>query len=200
MILRQYQQQAVDSTLCAFSSGEESVIIVLPTGTGKTIVFGHIIDLWTKKTNRRALVLAHREELIFQAQEKVGIITGEKPDIEMAEYRANHSLYDQANVIVSTIQTQSHRKEQFDPYSFGLVVIDESHHAPAKSYKKVIAHYQQNPNCKILGVTATPDRADKLALGKVFKHVAYTYRINDAIHDGWLVPINQRCITVQGLD
>jgi superfamily II DNA or RNA helicase len=64
----------------------------------------------------------------------------------------------------------------------------------------VIDYYRTNPALKILGVTATPDRADEEALGQVFQSVAFDYEVLDAIHDGWLVPIEQQMVHVDGLD
>jgi superfamily II DNA or RNA helicase len=75
--------------------------------------------------------------------------------------------------------------------------VDEAHHAPADSYQKVLGHYSQS---KIVGVTATPDRSDEVALGRVFESVAFVYEITDAIRDGYLVPIEQESIRVAGLD
>jgi len=89
---------------------------------------------------------------------------------------------------------------KFLPDDFGLVVIDEAHHATAGTYRRVIEYYRQNKKCKILGVTATPDRADEEALGQVFDSVAYEYQILQAIKSGWLVPINQQMVTVGSMD
>jgi superfamily II DNA or RNA helicase len=80
------------------------------------------------------------------------------------------------------------------------VLVHNCHHAAASSYRKVIDYYSQNPELKILGVTATPDRADEEALGQIFDTVAYEYGIREAIEDGWLVPIEQRAVFVKGID
>ena len=155
---------------------------------------------------RRALVLAHREELVFQARDKIQRVTGLSADVEMGEYRAEGGLFEQARVVVSTIQTQCSggdgggRMAKFDPQRFGVLIIDEAHHATSPSYRRVIDYYRTNPALKILGVTATPDRADEEALGQVFQSVAFDYEVLDAIHDGWLVPIEQQLVHVQGLD
>lgn len=152
------------------------------------------------------MVVAHREELIFQAADKIQKVTGLEPDIEMAEMRAaEFSLSGKARVVISTIQTQvagrnGGRMTRFDPNEFSLLVIDEAHHAVASTYRRVIEHYRTNPNLQVLGVTATPDRADEEALGKVFDAVAWEYDIRFGITDGWLVPIHQRMVHADGLD
>jgi len=80
------------------------------------------------------------------------------------------------------------------------VIVDEAHHATAASYRKVMEHYTSNPNLKVLGLTATPDRADEEALGQVFDDVAFEFDIGDGIRDGWLVPVMQQAVYVEGLD
>jgi len=202
MDLRPYQQEAYDCTLKAFEN-TDTAICVMATGLGKTIYFSHVADHFRK--SGRIMVLAHREELIFQAQDKLGIITGVKADVEMGSEWASASHWFKSDIVVSTIQTQiagrdDGRMTRFDPNEFSLVILDEAHHAPAETYKRVIDYYKQNRNLKILGVSATPDRHDKKAMGQIFSEVAYEYGIEDGINDGWLVPIEQQSVFVSSLD
>ena len=80
------------------------------------------------------------------------------------------------------------------------ILVHNCHHSTSSSWVKVIEYYKNNPSLKVLGVTATPDRTDEEALGKVFQTVAFDYEIVDAIHDGWLVPIKQQMVRIDGLD
>ncbi len=202
MLYRSYQLEARDRTLAAWERGVRSVLGVAATGLGKTIIFASIID----RIPGRVMVLAHREELIFQAADKTQRVTGHEADIEMADLRAAEmTLTGKAKVIVSTIQTQGAgkrggRMQRFNPAEFDLLIIDEAHHATSKSWRKVIKHYRQNPNLRVLGVTATPDRSDKVALGKVFDEVAFDYDLRFGIDEGWLVPVEQRAVHVSELD
>lgn len=202
MILRPYQSAASDAIFKEWQDND-STLVVLPTGGGKTILFADVIR---RVFPRRALVIAHREELIFQARDKIQRVTGLSADVEMGEYRSDGGLFGSARVVVSTIQTQCSggdgggRMAKFDPSQFGLLIIDEAHHATSPSYRRVIDYYRTNPALKVLGVTATPDRADEEALGQVFQSVAFDYEVLDAIHDGWLVPIEQQMVHVEGLD
>ena len=177
----------------------------------------------------RVLILAHRRELIYQAADKVSKVTGKYPEIEMGALRASrHAQSAHSHIVVSSIQTQTSgrkcdlcegsgvfleqecsecggcgarmRMHKFDPFEFALVVIDECHRAISEQYRRLVQWYSRNPDLKILGVTATPDRADGLALGSMFESVAFKYELTQAIDDGWLVPIRQEWITVQGLD
>lgn len=178
-------------------------LTVMPTGTGKTVLFAFVAKHWIDNDLGRVLVMAHREELIFQARAKIEQVTGEVPDVEMADSRADMGGYHaKSKVVITSVQTmcRESRHSRFDPSDFTLLIIDEAHHATAASYRKVIDHFSQNPNLKILGVTATPDRADEQALGQIFESVAFEYSIQDAIEDGWLVPIEQQFVMVEGLD
>lgn len=198
---RDFQLSAEKAALREWES-VQSTLIVLPTGCGKTVVAANIIKHFD---STKTLFLAHREELIFQGAKTIRRHANVGVAIEMADLWAGDQLWD-ASVIVSTIQTQiagkkdRERMRRFKPDEFGLVVIDEAHRITAKSYKKVLAHYKQNPNVKILCLTATPDRADQEALGQIIDTVAFDYEIIDAINDGWLVPIEQQMVFVEGLD
>jgi superfamily II DNA or RNA helicase len=199
-ILRPYQVEARDAIMREFET-VKSTLLVMPTGTGKTQAFTAVAAEFLHKG--RVLVLAHRQELIYQAVNRFVEVTGETPDIEMGELSAPDYFGDRARVVVSTIQTQisrGGRMQKNDPDDFALVIVDECHHACAESYVKTLEYYKSCPRLKILGVTATPDRADEEALGKVFETVAFDYELPDAIQDGWLVPVMQRTVEVEGLD
>lgn len=199
MILRPYQSECFDNVMAELA-GARSTLVVAATGTGKTVLFGHVAKAWE---TGRVMIVAHRDELIRQAADKVGRIVGETCAIEMGAERSNEGkLYDKSHVVVTSVQTMSrpNRHARFDPNEFGLIVFDEAHHSVSESYLRIVAHFRQNKSLKLLGVTATPDRADEEALGKLYETVAYEYGIKEAINDGWLVPIQQQLIQVHGLD
>src|SRR4051812_4472114 len=131
---RPYQIEAENKTFEAWADGFRRVLIVKPTGTGKTITFARIIRRMFPK---RAMVIAHRQELIWQAREKIEEVTGLKADVEMGDYKAamHGTLFSpRSSVIVSTVQTHvaggdgGGRIGKFDPKDFGLLIIDEGHH------------------------------------------------------------------------
>ena len=203
MNLRPYQQQAADAIFRAWEDAP-STLVVLPTGTGKTLLFAEVIR---RNLPGRALVLAHRGELVYQAKDKIERFAGIESQIEMADLRADeHGLLSRAPAVVGSIQTQTSggdgggRMSKFDPMNFNLLVIDECHHAISPIFRRCMDYYRRNPALRILGVTATPDRADEEALGQVFGSVAFDYEILDAINDGWLVPVEQQMVHVSGLD
>ena len=198
--LRPYQVETVDAV---YESWEQSdaVLVVQATGLGKTVAIAEIINRWPDNGGR-IVVMAHREELIRQAVEKIQFHTSTRPEIEMAERVAGrHGFLSESNVIVTSVQTMSkkRRMERFDPTEIGLLIIDEAHHATADTYRRVIDYFAQG-GLKIAGATATPNRKDKSALGAVFDMVAHEMTIQDGIECGWLVDIEQKYITVDGLD
>ena len=196
---RPYQIAAAEAVLACWASGNRRAAIAMATGTGKTVVFANVVH--QRASHGRAMVLAHRKELIEQACKKIEEWTGNRPAIEMADQRADAGIYDPARVVVSSIQTQAHTKlkraKGFEPMSFGTVVLDEGHHLPAKSFTAVVDHYLANPDCKFLTVSATFDRQDEEAIDA---KLCFEYPLDQAVNDGYLVPIVAWKYEIDGLD
>lgn len=188
--LRPYQTAAISAVEREYERGTQRTLLVLPTGCGKTVVFAELARRAVAR-GRRVLVLAHRAELLEQAQSKLADV-GVWAAIEKAERRAGF-----APVVVASVQTlQRKRLAELDPKAFD-VVVDEAHHAPAASYRAILEHFA---GARVLGVTATPARADGKALGELFGSCAYRYELRDAIRDRWLVPITARRVFVESVD
>lgn len=202
MNLRDYQTQAVDSILRDFQS-VQSTLVCCPTGTGKSAIFAEVIRQ-LNNGDSGAIVIAHRQELLTQAQRTIEAHAGLECEYELGERKASEIF--PSPVLLASVQTLcsgrngSRRMHKFSPYNYGLLVIDEFHHATAASYRAVIDYFKANKDLKILGVTATPERADEEALGQICESVAFDYPILQAINDGWLVPVQQQLIDIQSLD
>lgn len=159
---------------------------------GKTITFAEIARR-AAMHGGRTLVLAHRGELLDQAADKITKLTGLACSREQAE---STSLGEWNSVTVGSVQTlmQDKRLAQFSPDRFSYVIVDEAHHAVSDSYRKVLDHFE---GARVLGVTATADRADRRGLSEVFDSLAFEYGMADAIHDGWLCPIEAQMIPLK---
>lgn len=164
MELRPYQQEAEKAVFAEWEKGNKRTLLVLPTGTGKTIVFAKITERCVKN-GERVLILAHRAELLEQAVDKIKKVTGLRCAVEKAEESCIGSWY---RIVVGSVQTMMRQKRlnQFDTDYFDTIIIDEAHHCISDSYQKVIDYFSES---KLLGVTATPDRGDMKNLGKVLR-------------------------------
>jgi superfamily II DNA or RNA helicase len=184
MELRPYQQAAKAAVLDEWDRGVDKTLLVLPTGTGKTIVFSSITEEAVKRGGR-VLILAHRGELLEQAADKLEKSTGLRSALEKAESSCLGSWYRVAVGSVQSLQRPS-RLERFAPDYFTNIIIDEAHHCLSDGYQRVLEHFKA---ARVLGVTATPDRGDMRNLGQYFETLAYEYTLVQAIRDGYLSPI-----------
>lgn len=204
MKARPYQTTCIANVAEALSHNP-STLAVSATGTGKTVIFNEIAWNYAKH-GKRVLILAHREELVSQAAARFHDATGMTAAVEMAERHealkpVGGALFGDGAlplVVVASVQSLVRRIDKFPRDHFAIVIIDEAHHGIAKTYTAITDHFQ--PYAKLLGVTATPDRGDKLALGQQFASVAFEYRIKDAVDDGWLVPVVQKTVQADKLD
>lgn len=192
MELRPYQETARQKVQEEWEEGKKRTLLVLPTGTGKTIVFSKIIEDRVKK-GERVLVIAHRGELLEQASDKLYKSTGLKTATEKAGQTSLGSFY---RVVVGSVQTLQREKRlnQFPPEYFDTIVIDEAHHAISDGYQRVLQHFE---SANVLGVTATPDRGDMRNLGSYFESLAYEYSLPEAIKSGYLSPIKALTIPLK---
>lgn len=188
--LRKYQREAVKAIEDEWHKGRDHTLLVQATGTGKTVVFGQVArDI--ADSGKRVLVLAHREELLNQAADKLGGMYGLKCGLEMAQSHDNG-----APVLLGSVQSigRANRLATFAPDEFGAIIVDEAHHTLADSYMRIIDHFRL---AYLLGVTATPDRGDKKALAKVYDSIAYEYGLAKAINDGYLCRIFAKTVPVE---
>lgn len=184
MNLRPYQQEAFERVFSEWDGGVKKTLLVLPTGTGKTIVFSKIAEECVRR-GKRVLIMAHRGELLEQAADKIYKSTGLQCSVEKAGETCLGQWY---RIIVGSVQTLMHerRLNKFKQDYFDVIVIDEAHHCVSDSYQRVLQHFNDS---YVLGVTATPDRADLKNLGSYFDSLAFEYTMPQAIKSGYLVPI-----------
>jgi superfamily II DNA or RNA helicase len=187
--LRPYQREAV-YRIHQELKAHRSTLIVLATGLGKTQIFSAVARHWPT----RVLVLAHLNTLISQARRRLEQMTGMLVDVEQGEARAGGS-----RIVVGSVQSfHERRRAKWPADTFGLVIIDEAHHvSKGSTYHKIIDHFA---HAKVLGVTATPDRADCKALSVAFESVAFRKDIDEGIREGYLCPVKIARIHVDAID
>ena len=192
MQLRPYQERAIEAINNEWNEGHKNTLLVLPTGTGKTVVFSKVVE-GRVKDGSRALILAHRGELLEQASSKLKMASGLDSALEKAESTSIGSLLP---VTVASVQTlsQERRLMQFPPDYYKTIVVDEAHHCMSDTYQRILKYFE---SANVLGVTATPDRADQRNLGQFFHSKAYEYSINQAVRDGFLCPVKAQMIPLE---
>ena len=189
--LRDYQKECLDIILSESKGGVNRQLVSLPTGSGKTIIMSAIAQNLNKKT----LILAHREELIQQAVDKfqlfwpgvsIGVCMGERDEID-------------SQIVVGSVQSCSRPKrlKRLKAQGFKVMMIDEAHHSVSDSYQRVIdtlGFVPGKPRKLLIGVTATPHRADKKGLGNTFDKIVFSRSIGTMIKAGYLSPVIGRKI------
>lgn len=189
MTLRPYQTQCIETIIQKMREGKQRQGITLPTGAGKSLIFGALIG---RLKHGRALVIAHRDELIQQAVDKILMVN---PDIDIAIEKGKHRADFEHKVVVASVQTlKGKRLERWPKDHFALVVIDEAHRSSAKTYREVIEYFGLGTNPVkgrlLLGVTATFFRgAGKQNLGEIYEEITYQATIRDLVRDGYLCNI-----------
>ena len=200
IVLRPYQEECIQAVSDSFHNNQ-SCLVVMATGLGKTVTAAEVV----RRRGGRSLWVAHRAELVEQAEKTIGHITGVIPQVEMADRTAQFTLGG-GGCVVGSVQTLNakrngvSRMNRFSAHYFKTLVTDEAHHAVAKSWASVASHFCENPELKHIGLTATPDRGDEAALGQIYENCAYRYDIQDGVKDGWLVPIMIQRIYLDEID
>ena len=185
--LRPYQVQAVEAVRERLAAGSRACVIVAPTGAGKTVIASDIIERAVARGSR-TLFLAHRKELIDQCSEKLDEI-----GIWHGVIKAKHPEEPLATVQVGSVQTVKKRLHRL-LMGFALVIFDECHHVEAESYQAIVdAVRAENPAVVILGLTATPYRADGRGLGNTFDSLVEVATIEQLMREGYLVPARVFC-------
>lgn len=187
--LRRYQQDAVDAIDAGLQRGVTRPLLVIATGGGKTVVFATVIV----RRGGTAIVIAHRDELLDQAAEKLVAVD---PTLGLSiGFVAGKANEWGAPIVIASAQTLSQpRRLRQLPRSFTTGVVDEGHHAAADGYVKILNHLADVP--LIIGATATPTRSDSRSLASVWDEVVFRRSILDLIRDGWLSNVRGVRVTV----
>lgn len=181
--LREYQQEALNNLQAMRERKETIALLYQATGTGKTVTA--VMD--AKRVGGRTLFVAHTMELVNQAYNTFKSLWSETTVGKFAD-----SVKDtDCNVICGSIQSIALNLDSFNDSDFDYVIIDEAHHATAETYQKVLAYFKPK---FILGLTATPERADEESILDIFKNTAHKLDVQTAVEIGALV--NVRCIRI----
>ena len=184
MIPRDYQRAAVAAAR-AKTAAHGNTLVALPVGAGKTAVAGfYIAEEAAEQRDARFLVLQHTDELIEQNRATIGAVAGLTASIVKAE-RDDWS----GQVVFGSVQTLARPGRRARMGALSHLIIDECHRTAADSYQSIIAHARSgNPDVRLLGLSATPERGDGRSLRRTFSNVAFHLPISKLIAEGILVP------------
>jgi ATP-dependent helicase IRC3 len=187
-MLRPYQREAIDAVLAARRAGVRRMVVCLPTGAGKTVIFSHLAQL----ARRRVLVLAHREELLAQARDKLEQALGGAHVVAIE--RGSERAPEHAKVLVCSIRSLHEERlaRVIRGRDLGLVIYDECHHAAADDNLRVLCQlgvFDDEWSGTLLGFTATTARGDGKRLDDVFERIVYSRALPELIADGYLAKL-----------
>ncbi|MGM0559219.1 MAG: DEAD/DEAH box helicase family protein, partial [Myxococcota bacterium] len=182
------QAEALESLQTARDNGRQRALVVHATGLGKTWLSAFDVRNFADYFHRapRILFLAHRAEILAQAADTFRKIL---PDANFGWYIGSRGQT-QGDVVFASVQkmTLEDNLAEFEPTSFDYVIVDEVHHAAAPSYRRIIEHLEPQ---FLLGLTATPDRADEADIRPLFDDfVAHRAGIGEGIERGYLCPFH----------
>ena len=179
--LRPYQSAIVAKCDDVVANGKRRPIVVAPTGAGKTVIAAAMIKTAIAQS-RRVLVLGHTREIIKQSS------------LKLSGYGIEHGIIQAGLVIdlgqsvqvgsIQTLWSRAMRTDRMPLPAADLLIIDEAHHCPANTYRRIIESY---PNAVLIGLTATPCRGDGRGLGGIFQTMIETPQVADLIKQGYLV-------------
>ncbi len=187
-VLRPYQREAVEAVLAARRSGVRRMVVCLPTGAGKTVIFSELARL----ARREVLVLAHREELLGQAREKLERALGGRRVVALE--RGSDRASAEAGVLVCSIRSLHEERlaRVIRGRDIGLILYDECHHAAAEDNLRVLRQlgaFDPDWTGTLLGFTATTARGDGKGLDSVFEKIVYSKSLPAMIGEGYLAPL-----------
>lgn len=193
--LRDYQTQCVGAIMEAWEQGTRAPLVVIATGGGKTLIAARVMELMFNRGDHRSLFIAHRKELLDQTAEKIGLTAADNLSVGIVQAKRNELHSD---ITIASVHTLAHSsgtrlKEVLDAGPYDVVFLDEAHHAVSNQWLKVIAAIKEhNEGVRFAGLTATPARADGIALDTVFDDVCFERNMYDLVKLGYLVPPKAR--------
>jgi superfamily II DNA or RNA helicase len=193
MTLHDYQIEHIEQVQTGFKT-VRSIMLQMPTGTGKTHVFCEIAKTFCGNEGKRVLILAHRNELISQIQERL-IKFGFNAGI----IKSGHKTDDSRQVQIASVQTLRKRNKILFLNNISLIIVDEAHHTPSKTYLEILDTYQKE-HTKLLGVTATPIRLDGKGFEKIFDKLICSYPFKWFVENNFLCPIKHYASNVIKLE
>jgi DNA repair protein RadD len=185
MILRPYQINVVDEIERLIATGIKRILVVAPTGSGKTVIISEIIKRASAGL-RQSVFLAHRNELLTQAHGKLKLFGVDAGIIKSGRDKDQRPQSLTQICGIQTLHARAVRAKTIELPPAHLLIVDEAHHCPAMTYQTILSAY---PDAVGIGLTATPCRADGRGLGNIFQTMIEAPQIGELIKLRHLVPL-----------
>jgi type I restriction enzyme R subunit len=188
--LRYYQEIAVNRTVESIAKGISRILLVMATGTGKTLTAFQIIwRIWKSGENKRILYLADRNILVDDPIRKYfGSIKDKVHKIQRGKVSKAHEIYFALYQAVTGNEGDEDIFKEYSPDFFDLVIVDECHRGSAaddSAWRRVLEYFSSATH---IGLTATPKETDSVSNIDYFGEPLYTYSLKQGIEDGFLAP------------
>lgn len=185
-----YQEEGLDALQAVRDQGIRKALVVMATGLGKTVTVAIDVKRFLSCNSGRVLFLCHVNDILYQAKTTFQAVNG--MDHTYGYFHGEEKNFHQVDFLFASLQTMERYRELFSPDEFAYVVVDESHHAHADTFRSVIEYFQPQ---FLLGVTATPDRLDELDIREIFGKEIFSLPLEDAMARGLVTPVDYRLLT-----
>jgi superfamily II DNA or RNA helicase len=187
-----YQEECLTAISEARQQGEKKALVVMATALGKTVVGAFDVKKFISEQQKRGriLYLCHQNDILYQAKNTFQSILG--TEYQYGYFHGQEKTAHGVDVLFASLQTMEDHKKSFSPDEFDYVIVDESHHAQAESYRPTIEYFTPR---FLLGLTATPNRLDELDIREIFGSEVYSLPLEEAMALGYLTPVDYRLMT-----
>ena len=204
-MLRPYQSECLQEIRRADIEGCRAGLITLPCGSGKTKLMGNFPATLGMQPWEKMVVLVAMEELAYQT---MGAMQAENPGLKVGLEKAQYHADSDCDIVVASVQTVSRSLDRLNPAGVKIVAVDECHHSTSTQHTKVLKHLRvlkgdpdRDPERRLYGVSATPRRADSIALERIFDKIVFRKTIREMIAEKYLCePVAHRIMTDANLD
>ncbi len=185
-----YQEECLEVVQKIRDNGAKRALIVMASGLGKTVTMAFDAKRWREQHRGRVLFLCHNNDILYQAKTTFQTVNG--PDCRYGYFHGEEKALHRVDFLFASFQTMESHEGIFRPDEFDYVIVDESHHSHAKTYRSTIEYFKPK---FLLGATATPDRLDELDIREIFGPEVYFLPLEEAMHRSLVTPVDYRLLT-----
>lgn len=185
-----YQQECISVIGAMRRDRAKRALVVMASGLGKTVTVAFDAKNWRKEHPGRLLYLCHQNDILYQAKTTLeGVVDRGHT---FGYFHGQEKAPDKVDFLFASLQTMERHKRSFGPHEFAYIVVDESHHSSARTYRSTIEYFKPE---FLLGVTATPDRLDEFNIRDIYGEEVYSLPLDEAMARGLVTPVDYRLLT-----